>query len=76
MAPTPPSTGNQLNHFLKNLAIIGGLLYFASFGASALSLEWRLVRRSSASRGAYSRGTVSTNDARSESFANARARFA
>jgi putative oxidoreductase len=37
--------GNQLNHFLKNLAIIGGLLYFASFGPGALSLD---ARKSSA----------------------------
>ena len=37
--------GNQLNHFLKNLAIIGGLLYFSSFGAGALSLD---ARKSSA----------------------------
>jgi len=29
---------NQLNHFLKNAAIIGGLLYVAMLGAGALSL--------------------------------------
>ena len=33
--------GNQLNHFLKNLAIIGGLLYFVSFGAGAMSVDGR-----------------------------------
>jgi len=33
--------GNQLNHFLKNLAIIGGLLYVASFGAGAMSVDGR-----------------------------------
>ena len=33
--------GNQLNHFLKNLAIIGGLLYLASFGAGAMSVDGR-----------------------------------
>jgi putative oxidoreductase len=36
---------NQLNHFLKNLAIIGGLLYVISFGAGATSVD---ARRSSA----------------------------
>ncbi len=30
---------NQLNHFLKNLAIIGGLLYVISFGAGAKSVD-------------------------------------
>jgi putative oxidoreductase len=30
---------NQLNHFLKNLAIIGGLLYVISFGAGATSVD-------------------------------------
>ncbi len=32
---------NQLNHFLKNAAIIGGLLYVAMLGAGALSLGAR-----------------------------------
>jgi len=32
---------NQMNHFLKNLAIIGGLLYVAAFGAGSLSLDKR-----------------------------------
>ena len=32
---------NQLNHFLKNVAIIGGLLYVISFGAGAMSLDAR-----------------------------------
>lgn len=31
--------GNQLNHFLKNVAIIGGLLYVAVLGAGRLSLD-------------------------------------
>ncbi|MEW5864003.1 MAG: DoxX family protein [Pseudomonadota bacterium] len=31
--------GNQLNHFLKNLAIIGGLLYVAVQGPGALSMD-------------------------------------
>jgi putative oxidoreductase len=30
---------NQLNHFLKNLAIIGGLLYIITFGPGRLSVE-------------------------------------
>ena len=30
---------NQLNHFLKNAAIIGGLLYVAMLGAGGLSLD-------------------------------------
>ena len=33
---------NQMIHFLKNLAIAGGLLQVAAFGAGALSLDgWR-----------------------------------
>ena len=35
--------GNQLNHFLKNVAIIGGLLYVIVFGAGRLSLDERSV---------------------------------
>ncbi len=30
---------NQLNHFLKNLAVIGGLLYAAALGAGRYSLD-------------------------------------
>jgi putative oxidoreductase len=30
---------NQLNHFLKNLAIIGGLFYVATFGPGRMSLD-------------------------------------
>lgn len=30
---------NQLNHFLKNLALIGGLLYVAVLGAGKLSVD-------------------------------------
>jgi len=30
---------NQLNHFLKNLAIVGGLLYVIAFGAGAKSVD-------------------------------------
>lgn len=33
--------GNQLNHFLKNLAIIGGLLYMITFGPGAMSVDAR-----------------------------------
>jgi putative oxidoreductase len=32
---------NQLNHFLKNAAIIGGLLYVAVLGAGAVSIDGR-----------------------------------
>jgi putative oxidoreductase len=35
---------NELNHFLKNLAMIGGLLYVASSQPGAFSLEARLRR--------------------------------
>lgn len=33
--------GNQLNHMLKNLAIIGGLLYLSVFGAGKYSFDER-----------------------------------
>ena len=32
---------NQLNHFLKNVTIVGGLLYVMAFGAGPLSLDNR-----------------------------------
>lgn len=32
---------NQLNHFLKNLAIIGGFLFVAAFGPGAVSVDER-----------------------------------
>ena len=32
---------NQMNHFLKNVAIIGGMLYIAVFGPGALSVDER-----------------------------------
>lgn len=32
---------NQLNHFLKNFAVIGGLLYIISFGPGRLSVDHR-----------------------------------
>ena len=35
---------NQLNHFLKNLAIMGGMLYVVVFGPGALSLDERADR--------------------------------
>ena len=31
--------GNQLNHFLKNFAIIGGMLFVAACGPGALSVD-------------------------------------
>jgi putative oxidoreductase len=30
---------NQLNHFLKNLAVIGGLLYIITFGPGRISVD-------------------------------------
>jgi putative oxidoreductase len=33
---------NQMIHFLKNLAMIGGLLYVATFGPGPISLDARL----------------------------------
>jgi putative oxidoreductase len=36
---------NQMNHFLKNLAIVGGLLFVAAAGAGSLGMDAR--RRSS-----------------------------
>ena len=30
---------NQINHFLKNLAIIGGFLYVIAFGAGQMSID-------------------------------------
>jgi putative oxidoreductase len=36
--------GNQLNHFLKNAAVIGGLLYVVAFGPGALSLDAKRSR--------------------------------
>lgn len=35
----PASYQNQLNHFLKNLAIMGGMLYVALLGSGTLSLD-------------------------------------
>ena len=32
---------NQLNHFLKNVAMVGGLLYVMAFGAGPLSMDSR-----------------------------------
>lgn len=38
-----PQYANQLNHFLKNAAIVGGLLYVAVLGAGKLSMDERSV---------------------------------
>jgi putative oxidoreductase len=35
----PGQYGNQLNHFLKNLSIVGGLLYVATFGPGSASID-------------------------------------
>lgn len=37
----PAQFHNELNHFLKNLAILGGLLYVVSFGSGSRSLDHR-----------------------------------
>ena len=34
-----PQYANQMNHFLKNLAIIGGLAFVASFGPGRAALD-------------------------------------
>lgn len=39
MTPDPQAMQNQFFHFLKNIAIIGGLLYVASTGAGRLSCD-------------------------------------
>lgn len=41
---TPAAQQNQMFHFLKNLAIMGGLLEFCAVGAGALSLDAYLAR--------------------------------
>ena len=38
------SDQNQLIHFLKNIAIIGGLLQIAAYGAGAFSLDSRRLK--------------------------------
>jgi putative oxidoreductase len=35
----PAQFANQLNHFLKNLAIIGGLFFVATFGPGRMALD-------------------------------------
>jgi putative oxidoreductase len=37
---------NQMNHFLKNAAIVGGLLYVAVLGAGALSMDGKPAQSS------------------------------
>jgi putative oxidoreductase len=39
---------NQLFHFLKNIAVMGGLLQLMAFGAGNFSLDARRVRKSAA----------------------------
>jgi putative oxidoreductase len=48
----PPQLANQLNHMLKNLAIIGGLLYVVVHGAGAFSVDARSTRLSPLPSGA------------------------
>jgi len=44
-AADPAGYSNQLNHFLKNLAIMGGMLYVALLGPGKLSLDHVAERR-------------------------------
>jgi putative oxidoreductase len=44
---------NQMNHFLKNLAIMGGLAYVVAFGAPKLSLDARRARKATGLREAF-----------------------
>lgn len=37
----PAQYANQMNHFLKNLAIVGGLMFVAAAGPGALSVDGR-----------------------------------
>ena len=37
----PAQYANQMNHFLKNLAIVGGLIFVAATGPGALSVDGR-----------------------------------
>ena len=37
--PDPAQNNMQMVHFLKNLAVIGGLLYVAAFGAGSASVD-------------------------------------
>ena len=40
-AVDPAQYQNQLNHFMKNLCIMGGMLYVMAFGSGPLSLDNR-----------------------------------
>jgi putative oxidoreductase len=35
----PGQYGNQMNHFLKNMAIVGGLIFVATFGPGRASVD-------------------------------------
>ena len=35
----PAQFANQLNHFLKNIAIVGGLIFVATFGPGRMALD-------------------------------------
>lgn len=47
----PPQYTNQVYHFLKNLAVIGGLFYVAAFGPGPISVD---ERAAGSGRRAYS----------------------
>ena len=44
---------NQMIHFLKNLSIMGGLLYVAAYGAGRLSMDTGLERSDAAALDGY-----------------------
>ncbi|AQV94167.1 DoxX family protein [Cupriavidus necator] len=50
---------NELNHFLKNLAILGGVLYVAAYGAGGWSLDARMAGGESGPGNVSQAGTVS-----------------
>ena len=47
----PVDLPNQLNNFMKNLSIMGGMLYVIAYGAGPLSLDSRRSAASTASAG-------------------------
>ena len=49
-AATGPEQQNQMQHFLKNLAIMGGLATVIAHGAGALSIDALLARLSARGR--------------------------
>ena len=52
-AAEPAQYANQLNHFLKNLAIIGGLLMVVAFGPGSAAVESAKQSRERRSNGLF-----------------------